>query len=108
MYNSPFTPFGPTYLVGLSQVQVSTINNMQATSYRVRNILNAITYFAWSPPIASGGAPSMAATAPLAGQPSANVMGMAANDTRIFCLPDKAWFIASAAAGLEITPGEGV
>ena len=50
----------------------------------------------------------MVASAPLAGLPSVNVMGMAANDTRIFSLPDKAWFVASAAAGLEITPGEGV
>jgi len=109
--NGPFTPFGPTVLVGTSEVQVSsTTRNTGPTSYRVRNLLSTAQYFSWAPAAPLGAAaPSITVTAPTAGVPSANTIGMNGNGVEVFGgLPPNAYFKANAAAAFEITPGEGL
>jgi hypothetical protein len=108
MNNSAFAPFGPSYLVGTSVVQVLTTNNNPATSYRIRNLLVTAQWFAWVQPVGST-SPTITVTAPTAGVPSANTMGLAAGATGIFGnIPPNAWFKADAAAAFEIVPGEGL
>jgi hypothetical protein len=109
-FYGPFCPKGPTVLVGTSSVQVTTSDNSNPSSYRVRNLLTTAQYLSWAPP-APGGAPVTvaAATAPTAGSPSANTLGMAGSATEVFGnLPAQAWFIANASANFEVTPGEGL
>ena len=106
-YNSPFTPFGPTVLVGTSEVQVNTSNNDNQTSYRVRNVSASVQYFSWAP--STGATPSITVTAPTAGNPSYNTIGMLGNSIEVFGgLPPNAWFKADAVAAFEITAGEGL
>ena len=53
MYNSAFSPFGPTYLVGTSAVQVKSNNNMYPTGYRFVTLAipaNGVAVFAGIPP----------------------------------------------------------
>ena len=108
-YNSPFSPFGPTYLVGTTSVQVKSTNNDQPTSYRVRNLLGTNQYFSYLPPQPGDATQSITVTAPVAGTPSANTIGMLPYSVEIFGgLPGNAWFEADAAAAFEITPGEGL
>ena len=108
-YNSPFSPFGPTVLVGTSAVQVSSSNNDQPTSYRVKNMLNATQYFSWKPPQPENAVQTITVTAPTDGNPSANTIGMLANSVEVFGgLPANAWFEADAVGAFEITPGEGL
>ena len=108
-YNSPFSPFGPTYLVGTTSVQVKSTNNDQPTSYRVRNLLGTSQYFSYLPPQPGDATQSITVTAPVAGTPSANTIGMLPYSVEIFGgLPGNAWFEADAAAAFEITPGEGL
>jgi hypothetical protein len=108
-YNSPFSPFGPTVLVGTSSVQVSSSNNDQPTSYRVKNMLSTTQYFSWKPPQPGDAVQSITVTAPTAGNPSANTIGMLPYSVEIFGgLPGNAWFEADAAGAFEITPGEGL
>lgn len=100
--DSAFSPGGPTVLVGATAVQIplaGSINNVQ--SYRVRCLVAA--YLTWGPSTVT------AAGAPTAGVPSANTIGMAAGAVEKLSLPDgNTWFIASAAAAFEVTPGEGI
>jgi hypothetical protein len=108
-YNSPFSPFGPTYLVGTSSVQVQSSNGNQPTSYRVKNMLGTTQYFSWLPPQPNNATQSVTVTAPVAGTPSANTLGMLPYSVEIFGgLPGNAWFEADAAAAFEITAGEGL
>lgn len=111
MNNGAFVPFGPTVLVGTSEVQVSSgMRNTGPTAYRVRNLSTSAQYFSWAPAAPLGGAaPSITVTIPTAGNPSANTLGMAAGNVEVFGgLPANAFFKANAAGAFEITPGEGL
>lgn len=108
-YNSPFSPFGPTALVGVTPVQVYSSSNTQPTSYRVRNLLSTPQYFSWKAQQPENPTPTITVTAPTAGVPSANTIGMLPNSVEVFGgLPGNAWFEADAAAAFEITAGEGL
>ena len=108
-YNSAFSPFGPTYLVGTSSVQVKASNNNNPTSYRVKAMLTTTQYFTYAPP-----APSDASvTCPVVSAPSAGVssvaIGMLPGSVEVFSgIPANAWFLANAVGAFEITPGEGL
>jgi hypothetical protein len=109
MYNSAFAPFGPTYLVGTSPVQVITNNNMYPTGYRIVNLTANIVRVAWQPQEPNNATVTPVVTAPTAGVPSANTLAIPASGVAVFSsIPPNAWFIASAATSLEITPGEGI
>ena len=109
MYNSPFTPFGPTYLVGVSAVQVKTSNNGYPTSYRIVNLTSSLIRVAYQPQEPNDATVTPVATAPTAGVPSMNVLAIPANAVGVFSsIPPNAWFISSASASAEITPGEGI
>ena len=96
---SAFTPTGPTVLVGTSAVQVTPTGAGNVT-YRVRNINALLEYLTWgaTSSITSQGAPS-------SGTPSAATIGMNTGGVEYFTLPAGSYFIASAAASFEITPG---
>jgi hypothetical protein len=109
MYNSAFAPFGATYLVGTSPVQVITNNNMYPTGYRIVNLTANLVRVAWQPQEPNNATVTPVVTAPTAGVPSANTLAIPANGVAVFSsIPPNAWFIASAATSLEITPGEGI
>ena len=109
-YNSSFSPFGPTVLVGTSSVQVKTTNNDNPTSYRVRNLSTSAQYFKWAAPLPNDAAVTVPAiVAPADGVPSTRTIGMLPSSVETFSgLPANAWFLASAAGAFEITPGEGM
>lgn len=108
MYDSTFTPKGPTVLVGTSVVQATGTNpNEQCTSCLVRCLVTG--YLSWmTSELGTTTAPAITVAAPTAGVPSANTIGMTAGAVQTLGLPVNAWFKASAAAAFEITPGEGV
>ena len=108
-YDSAFSPFGDTYLVGSSAVQVISKNNENPTSYRIRNLKTTDQYFSWAAPV-PGGATITPVTpvAPSSGVPSVNTLGMAGTTTIVISgIPANAWFLSNVAAGFEITAGEG-
>jgi hypothetical protein len=108
MYNSAFSPFGFTYLVGTSPVQVVTNNNMYPSGYRIMNLTNAIVRVGWTPQLPLDKTATPTVTTPTA-TGTENVLSIPANGVGVFSgIPPNAWFIASAAASLEITPGEGI
>ena len=109
-YNSSFSPFGPTVLVGTSSVQVKSSNNESPTSYRIRNLSTSAQYFRWAAPLPSDTAVTVPAiVTPVDGTPSVNTIGMLPSSVETFSgLPANAWFIANAAAAFEITAGEGM
>jgi len=107
-YNSAFGPFGPTYLVGTSPVQVKSNNNVYPSGYRIVNLTSSLVRVGWSPQ-----EPNDASVTPVATTPTssgiANVLSIPANGVGVFSsIPPNAWFIASASNSLEITPGEGI
>ena len=106
-YDSAFSPFGPTYQVGTSAIQVKASNNTYPTSYRIMNITSGIVRFAWAPQEPSDATVTPVATTPTtAGIPY--VMSIPANGVAVFSgIPPNAWFISNTATSLEITPGEG-
>jgi len=109
MYNSAFTPFGATYQVGTSAVQVKASNNMYPTGYRIVNLTSSLVRVSWQPQEPNDATVTPVVTAPSAGAPSANTLAIPANGVAVFAgIPPNAWFIASAATSLEITPGEGI
>lgn len=111
MNDGAFVPFGPTVLVGTSEVQVSSGTRATGpTAYRVRNLSASQQYFSWAPAAPLGGAaPSITVTAPSAGVPSANTIGMLPFSVEVFGgLPPNCYFKANAAGAFEITPGEGL
>lgn len=105
MYDSTFTPKGPTYLVGTATVQCSSAVGEQCTSYRIRCLASG--YLAWAASQTTT-APVLTATAPANGVPSTNTIGMTIGGVETLSLPQNAWFESSVAAGFEVTPGEGV
>jgi hypothetical protein len=107
MYNSAFSPFGPTYLVGTSGVQCKASTNFYPTGYRIVNLTASLIRVGWAPQ-----EPNDAAVTPVVSSPTAtgtaNVLTIPANEVGVFAgIPPNAWFIASAAS-VEITPGEGI
>ena len=108
MNNSAFAPFGPTYLVGTSAVQVLSTNNNGSTSYRVRSLLATTQYLSWAPAGVANAAPTITVTAPGA-SPSAYTLGITPGTVEVFGnLPPNGFFKADIAAAFEITPGEGL
>ena len=106
-YDSAFSPFGPTYLVSTSAVQVKASNNTYPISYRIMNITAAIVRVGWAPqePNDATVTPTVPA---ITGSGIPYVMSIPANGVAVFSgIPPNAWFIASAVSSLEITPGEG-
>jgi hypothetical protein len=109
MYNSAFAPFGPTYLVGTSPVQVNSSNNMYPTGYRFVNLTANLVRVCWQPQEPNNATVTPVLIAPAAGVPSANTLAIPANGVAVFSsIPPNAWFVASAATSLEVTPGEGI
>lgn len=103
-----FRPTGPTVVVDGTARQVPSDVQTGFMQYRIRNPGTAAAYFAWNTPnIASGGTPTMTLTAPVAGTPQDNVIGMIPLSVETFTLPARAWFLATAGATVEVTPGEG-
>lgn len=107
-YNSAFSPFGPTYLVSTSPVQVKSSNNVYPSGYRIMNLTSSIVRVGWQPQ-----EPGDATVTPVATTPTAtgiaNVLSIPANGVGVFSgIPPNAWFIANAATSVEITPGEGI
>ena len=108
-YDAAFSPWGRTYLVGTSPVQVPTTNNDAPTSYRVRNLSASQQYFTWTYDAPGSPTPTITVTVPSAGSPSTNTIGMAPYTVEVFgTLPPNAWFQANAAGAFEITAGEGL
>jgi hypothetical protein len=109
MYNSAFSPFGATYLVGTSAVQVKSANNIYPTGYRICNITSSLIHVSWQPQEPNDATVTPVVTAPTAGNPSLNTLAIPANAVGVFAgIPPNAWFISSASASAEITPGEGI
>ena len=104
-----FCPKGQTYLVSTSSVQVTTQDNVNAISYRVRNLTTGTAYFAWAPPQPNGQAVTVGTvTAPTAGSPSQNVIGMFAQSVEVFTLPPNVWLKSDTANAFEVIAGEGM
>lgn len=105
---APFRPTGPTVTVDGTARQVVSDIPQNVQQYRIRNLANVQAYFAWNTSkIASGGTPTMTLTAPVAGTPQDNVIGMLPMSVETFTFPANAWFLATAGAQFEVTPGEG-
>lgn len=104
-----FTPQGKTYLVSTSTVQIPTTTNTYAVSYRVRNLSTNTAYFAWAPALPDGTAVTISSvTVPVAGTPSANVIGMFPESVEVFTLPPNVWLKSDTADAFEVIPGEGI
>jgi len=108
-YNSAFSPFGATYLVSTSPVQVKSANNVYPSGYRIVNITSSLVRVVWQPQEPSDATVTPVLTAPALGVPSFNTLAIPANGVGVFSgIPPNAWFVASAASSLEITSGEGI
>lgn len=106
-YDSAFSPFGPTYLVGIAAVQVKATNNTYPTSYRIYNITSGIVRVGWAPPLPNDGSVTPTVATPVA-TGTAYVLSIPANTVQVFSgIPPNAYFIANTATSLEITAGEG-
>jgi hypothetical protein len=109
MYNSPFTPFGPTYLVGTSPVQVASNNNDNPSSYRIRNTSASVQYISWVYDAPGNPTPTITVAAPTAGSPKKATLGFLPSSVEVIGgIPANAWFQADAAGAFEVTPGEGL
>jgi hypothetical protein len=105
VYDSTFTPKGPTILVTTAvQQALPTVDNDRATSYRVRCL--ATGYLAWASAEVSA-PPTITAAAPTGAVPAVNTIGMTTGGVETFTLPQNAYFKSSVANGFEVTPGEG-
>jgi hypothetical protein len=76
MYNSAFSPFGPTYLVGVSAVQVKSSNNFYPTGYRIVNLTSSLVRVSYQPQEPNDATVTPVVTAPSAGVPSANTLAL--------------------------------
>ena len=104
-----FSPKGQTYLVTTSDVQVKTQDNVNAVSYRIRNLSTSTAYFGWKPADPTGATVSIGTvTTPTAGSPSQNVIGMFAESVEVFTLPPNVWFKSGTANAFEVIAGEGI
>ena len=108
-YNSAFSPFGATYLVGTSAVQVKSSNNVYPSGYRIMNITSGLVRVTWQPQEPGDASVTPVVIAPALGSPKANTLTIPANGVGVFSgIPPNAWFLSSAASSAEITPGEGI
>lgn len=104
-----FQPQGSTYVVSTDTVQVTTKNNVYAVSYRVRNLTGSTAYLSWAPADPLGAAITIGSvSAPSAGSPADNTLGIYANSVEVFTLPPNVWLKASESNAFEVTPGEGL
>lgn len=107
--DNPFQPKGPTVQVGTSAVQAIPQGTGPSgmVSFRIANnilVTPAATRVGWAP--TSAGASAAAPTgATLA--TAAFSINLAAGQVIVLELPASTFFIASAAASIEITPGQG-
>ena len=107
-YDSAFAPFGPTYLVSTSPVQVKSNNNVYPSGYRIINLTSGLVRVGWSPQEPGDATVTPVATTPTAAG-IANVLTIQPNGVQVFSgIPPNAWFISGTATSLEITPGEGL
>lgn len=98
----PFAAGGPTFLVTNVAVQIPP---GAGQSFRIVNLAAVGTpqYLAWG--LTNG----VTVTAPVAGTPQPNTLGMLGGTERTITIPTQAlFFIASAAAGFLVTQGDGV
>jgi len=106
---NPFDPSSKTYLISTSSVQVVTGDNINNLSYRVRNIGTTQAYFRYAPPAPLGASVTVGTvSAPSAGTPSENTIGMFPNSVEVFTLPPNCWFKSDTANAFEVTCGIGV
>ena len=104
-----FSPKGKTYLVTTSSVQILTTDNVNAVSYRIRNLSTNTAYFSWLPAQPTGTAVTVGSvTTPSAGSPSSNTLGMFPESVEVFSLPPNVWLKSDTANAFEVTPGEGI
>jgi hypothetical protein len=104
-----FSPKSQTYLVSTSSVQIVTNDNVNAVSYRVRNLSTNTAYFSWLPANPTGAAVTVGSvTAPTAGTPSFNTIGMFPESVEIFTLPPNVWMKSDTANAFEVIAGEGI
>lgn len=99
----PFAPGGQTYQIGTAAVQIPVgVGN----SFRIVNLLAAVSYIAWGPTNA------VTVTAPGVATPQANTLALPPNGERTICLPVNStgplFWIASALAAFNVTQGDGV
>ena len=78
-YNSAFAPFGATYQVGTSAVQVKAANNVYPSGYRIVNLTSSLVHVGWAPQEPNDATVTPVATAPSAGAPVMNVLAIPAN-----------------------------
>lgn len=96
----PFAAGGPTFLVVNAAVQIPP---GAGQSFRIVNLAAAVQYIAWG--LTNG----VTVTAPTAGTPQPNTLGLAAGAERTITIPTPGlFFIASAATGFLVTQGDGV
>jgi hypothetical protein len=104
-----FTPRGKTYLVTTSDVQIFTQDNASAISYRVRNITTGVAYFGWKPADPLGGSVAIGSvSAPTAGSPTQNIIGMFPQSVEVFTLPPNVWLKSDTASAFEVIAGTGI
>ncbi len=104
-----FSPKGQTFLVTTSDVQIKTQDNVNAISYRVRNLLTVTAYFGWKPADPTGATVTIGTvTTPTAGSPSQNVIGMFPQSVEVFTLPPNVWMKSDTANAFEVIAGEGI
>lgn len=104
--DSAFTPYGPLTLIGTAVVQVASTTLVNPASYRIRCLVAG--YLSWAPSTGSVPPTIGAPTAPTAGVPSVNTIGMSVGQTEVIALPPNAYFLSNNAAGFEVTAGEGI
>ena len=96
----PFAPGGPSYLIGVTATQIPS---PAGQSYRIVNILAAVHYIAWGP------TNGVTVTAPVAGTPQPNMIGLLPNTERTITVPGgNLFWIADIAAAFLVTPGDGL
>ena len=95
-------------MVSTSPVQVKSSNNVYPSGYRIINLTTSLVRVGWQPQEPNDATVTPAATTPTA-TGVANVLTIPASGVGVFSgIPPNAWFIASAATSVEITPGEGI
>ena len=108
-YNSAFSPFGSTYLVGTAPVQVKSSNNVYPSGYRFVNLTSGLVRVSWQPQEPNDATVTPVAATPALGSPKANTLTLLANSVGVFSgIPPNAWFVTDTATSVEITPGEGI
>ena len=107
--DKPFQPTGPCTLVDATArlLQGNAVGTNGGQNWRVVNLANAVQYFTYGPTssVTSVGAPT-------GGTPSANTVGMAANEIRTLTLTpftnNALYAIASSSTGFLFIQGDGL